>query len=245
MESKKPRIGIYGSLKEQSEVFQILAHILGYDPYAVEEIPADAVIAPVCGRAKTFGPHFTIYDIFTPTDYAALIERLKGIVGGYQPFDYTFTGFSGYVRGDYQGKSVYNDSLKTVLALDFDTVSREKFWRLHFDIVRNIQDLRARIEPEFDKEIFRNVPELWDLVARYGAPYVLENYSPHLTVASGLSGDPGQYDRLVSYLEKNYGKTILGGPIVFDAIYIFEEIIGGRFDGYFRIKDVIRFGRSG
>jgi len=238
--NKKPRIGIYGSVPRDSEFFGILTRILGYDPYLVKEIEQDGIIAPVCGRAKTFGAHFTIYDIFTPTDYDAVIERLKEIIGRYESFDFKFTGFSGYVRGDYQGKSVYDDKMKTVLALDFDDDSIGKIKQIHADIVQNIQDLRSAIEPEFDKEIFRNIPELWRLIQQFGAPYVLENYSPHLTVASRLDGSEKQYDQLISYLEKTYGDRLLDKSIPFGAIYIFEEIVDGEFYGYFRIRDVLR-----
>ena len=233
----KPRIGIYGSVPENSEVFGILAGLLGYDPFSVREIRQDAVISQVCGRAKTFGPHFTIYDIFTPTDYGALIARLKDLLAGIDSFEFCFTGFSGYVRGDYQGKSVYNDRLKTVLALDFDRESVKKMWALHKLIVENIQDLRAKIEPEFDKEIFRSNSELWPVIQKYGAPYVLHNYSPHFSVATSLSGDEGQLAGLSDYLVKNYGDKLIGKPIPFDGIYIFEEIIGGEFNGYFKVRE--------
>jgi hypothetical protein len=233
----KPRIGIYGSVPRNSEFFGILSGLLGYDPFSVREVRQDAVIAPVCGRAKTFGTHFTIYDIFTPTDYGALITRLKELLAGINSFEFHFTKFSGYVRGDYQGKSVYNDNLKTVLALDFDDESVKKIKALHKLIVENIQDLRAKIEPEFDKEIFRNNSELWPVIQKYGAPYVLHNYSPHLSVATKLSGDEGQFAGLVEYLDKNYRDKLIVKPIPFDGVYIFEEIIGGEFNGYFKVRE--------
>ena len=239
MENKKPRIGIYGSVPKDNEAFKVITSILGYDPYEVKEIEQDQIIASVCGRAKTFGAHFTIYDIFTPTDYPALIEKLKEILSEFKPFDFTFVRFEGYVRGDHQGKTVYDTAMKTVVALDFDSDSVAKFNELHKTIIENIQNLRAKIEPEFDKELFRKVPELWALIEKYGAPYVLKNYSPHLTLASGLDGSDETCNRIISYLNENYSSQLLHKQIPFDAVYIFEEILGGEFNGYFRIKETI------
>jgi len=236
----KPRIGIYGSVPRESEFFDILTHLLGYDPYLVKEVEQDKIISPVCGRAKTFGAHFTIYDIFTPTDYDAVIEKLKEIISQYSVFKFKFVGFSGYVRGDYQGKSVYSDRMKTVLALDFDDASIGIIKNIHANIVQNIQKYRSIVEPEFDKDIFRNVPELWQLIQRYGAPYVLQNFTPHLTVASKLNGSEEQCDKMITYLDKKYGDKLFNKDIIFDAIYIFEEIIDNDFGGYFRIKDVLK-----
>jgi len=236
---QKPRIGIYGSVPKNSEVFNKIASILGYDPFQVKEVEQDQMIAPVCGRAKTFGAHFTIYDIFTPTDLEKLINRVRKITADIEPFDFTFSKFAGYARGDYQGKSVYDDKSNTVLGLDFDNKSAEKFNRIHKKIVTGIQDLREKIEPEFDKEIFRNVPELWQLIQKYGAPYVLENYEPHLTLASKLDGSDATLAKLINYLNNNYGKEILNKKIPFDRIYIFQEILGGKFDGYFKAIDEI------
>lgn len=238
----KPRIGIYGSVPHGSEIFKVLSGLLVYDPFSVREVAQDSVVARVCGRAKTFGPHFTIYDIFTPTDYGALIVRLKELLAGRNGFEFYFTKFSGYVRGDYQGKSVYNDKLKTVLALDLDDESVKKIRALHKQIVENIQDFRVKIEPEFDKEIFRNNSELWPVIQKYGAPYVLRNYSPHLSVATKLSGDEGQLAGLFEYLDKNYRDKLIRKPIPFDGIYIFEEIIGGKFNGYFRVREKMGIG---
>jgi len=236
---QKPHIGIYGSVPKNSEVFNKIASILGYDPFQVKEVEQDQMIAPVCGRAKTFGAHFTIYDIFTPTDLEKLIDRIRQIIAETEPFDFTFPRFAGYARGDYQGKSVYDDKSKTVLALDFDNESVEKFNQIHKKIVTHIQDLREKIEPEFDKEIFRNVPELWQLIQKYGAPYVLKNYKPHLTLASKLDGSDATLAKLINYLNNNYGKEILNKKIPFDRIYIFQEILGGKFDGYFKAIDEI------
>lgn len=236
---QKPRVGIYGSVPKDSEVFNKITLILGYDPFQVKEVEQDQIIAPVCGRAKTFGAHFTIYDIFTPTDLEKLIDRARQIIADIEPFDFTFTRFTGYARGDYQGKSVYDDKSKTVLALDFDSKSAEKFSRIHEKIVTGIQDLREKIEPEFDKEIFQNVPELWRLIQTYGAPYVLENYEPHLTLASKLDGSNTTLAKLINYLNDNYGEEILNKKIPFDRIYIFQEILGGKFDGYFKVIDEI------
>lgn len=240
MPKQKPRVGIYGSVPQDSEAFKIFTHLLGYDPYRVEEVEQDQVIAPVCGRAKTFGVHFTIYDIFTPTDYHALVKKLKDILKVVKPFNFIFSGFHGYVRGDYQGKSVYNRKAKTVLALDFDKESVKRFKKTHTAIIKNIQEFRARIEPEFNKELFQKVPELWSLIQKYGAPYILENYSPHLTLASGLDGTEETCNRLIQYLEKKYADQLLQRPIPFDAIYIFEEILGGRFDRYFKVKEKLK-----
>lgn len=236
---QKPRIGIYGSAPKDSEVFNKITSILGYNPFRVKEVEQDQAIAPVCGRAKTFGAHFTIYDIFTPTDFEKLIDRVRQIIAEIEPFDFTFLKFTGYARGDYQGKAVYDDKLKTVLALDFDNESAEKFNQIHKKIVTRIQDLREKIEPEFDKEIFRNVPKLWQLIQKYGAPYVLENYGPHLTLASKLDGSDVTLVKLINYLNDNYGKEILNKKIPFDRIYIFQEILGGKFDGYFKVIDEI------
>jgi len=41
------------------------------------------------------------------------------------------------------------------------------------------------------------------------------------------------------YLNENYGKEILNKKIPFDRIYIFQEILGGKFDGYFKVIDEI------
>lgn len=235
--SALPRIGIYGTVPSHSEIFQTLTTVLGYDPFKVVEVRQDAAIAPFCGRAKTFGPHFTIYDIFTPTDYLALRQRLQKILQKFKPFDFTFVSIRGYVRGDYQGKSVYNEKMKTALALDFDSESIRKFKEIHASIIQNIQDLRSGIEPEFNKELFQKVPELWRLIQKYGAPYVLENYSPHLTLASGLDGTDKTCDKWVHYLQREYGDKLFRKPIPFDAVYIFEEILGGKFDGYFKVKE--------
>ncbi len=236
---QKPRVGIYGSVPKDSEVFNKITSILGYDPFRVKEVEQDQMIAPVCGRAKTFGAHFTICDIFTPTDFEKLINRVKRIIADIEPFDFTFSKFAGYARGDYQRKSVYDDKSKTVLALDFDNESVKKFNQIHKKIVTCIQDLREKIEPEFDKEIFRNVPELWQLIQKYGAPYVLENYEPHLTLSSRLDGSDVTLAKLISYLNDNYGKEILNKKIPFDRIYIFQEILGEKFDGYFKVIDEI------
>lgn len=236
---QKPRIGIYGSAPKDSEVFNKITSILGYDPFRVKEVEQDQTIAQSCGRAKTFGAHFTIYDIFTPTDLEKLTDRVKQIIADIEPFDFTFSRFTGHVRGDYQGKSVYDDKSETVLALDFDSESAEKFSRIHKKIVTGIQDLREKIEPEFDKEIFRNVPELWRLIQKYGAPYVLENYEPHLTLSSKLDGSNATLAKLINYLDDNYGKKILDKKIPFDRIYIFQEILGGKFEGYFKVIDEI------
>ncbi|MFZ2970924.1 MAG: 2'-5' RNA ligase family protein [Minisyncoccia bacterium] len=236
---QKPRVGIYGSAPKDSEVFNKITSILGYDPFRVKEVEQDQMIAPVCGRAKSFGAHFTIYDIFTPTDLEKLINRVRQISADIEPFDFTFSKFAGHVRGDYQGKSVYNDKSKTVLGLDFDNKSVEKFNQIHKKIVTGIQDLREKIEPEFDKEIFRNVPELRQLIQTYGAPYVLENYEPHLTLASKLDGSNATLEKLINYLNDNYGNEILNKEIPFGRIYIFQEILGGKFDGYFKAVDEI------
>lgn len=239
---KAPRIGIYGSIPEDTEIFETLTTVLGYDPFKVVEVRQDIVIAPFCGRAKTFGPHFTICDIFTPTSYPVLRKRLQKILRKFAPFDFAFTSVRGYVRGDYQGKSVYSEKARTVLALDFDQKSETQFKEIHTLIIKNIQESRARIEPEFNKELFQKVPELWRLIQKYGAPYVLENYSPHLTLASGLDGTDKTCDKLVSYLQKEYGDKLLRKPIPFDAVYIFEEILGGKFDGYFKVKEKLKVG---
>lgn len=238
----KPRIGIYGSVPKYSAVFDTITSILGYDPFRVQEVEQDSTISKVCGRAKTFGCHFTIYDIFTPTDYDALLECLRAMMKKYSPFQFEFTKFAGHVRGDYQGKSVYDNSQKTVLALDFDESSEAKFANIHKEIITSIQQFRQGIEPEFDKDLFRNVPELWQLITKYGAPYVLENYGPHLTLASALDGSDQTLNNLVEYLNANYGDKILNQPIDFDKIYIFEEITDGDFSGYFRVKDEITLG---
>jgi hypothetical protein len=237
---KKPRVGIYGSVSAGLGVFKVLTSILGYDPFLIAEVNQDAVVAPVCGRAKTFGAHFTIYDIFTPTDYDSFILRLREIISAYRPFYFKFVRFSGYIRGDYQGKSVYDEKMKTVLALDFDEESAMMVSAIHTNIVKNIQDLRAAIEPEFNQDIFRNVPELWKLIQQFGAPYVLNNYSPHLTIASKLSGSDKELERMIHYMSETYGREILDKPIPFDAIYIFEEIIGGKFNGYFKVRDILK-----
>ena len=236
----KPRIGIYGSVPKNSEVFQTITTILGYDPFRVKETIQDSVVAPFCGRAKKFGAHFTIYDIFTPTDKDLLIERVKNLVKEIKPFDFSFAGIGGYVRGDYQRKSIYKSNLKTVIALDFDEVSIKKFSTIHETIITNIQDLRANIEPEFDKDIFRNIPELWSMVEKYGAPYVLENYAPHLTIASGLDGSEETLSKLMDHVSETYGRKLLNIQIPFDRIYIFEEILGGHFDGYFKVIEEIK-----
>ena len=236
---QKARIGIYGSVPKDSEVFNKIALILGYDPFQVKAVEQDKVIAPVCGRAKTFGVHFSIYDIFTPTDFEKLTERIRQIILDIEPFSFTFSRFTGLTRGDYQGKSVYDNKSKTVLALDFDNESVKKFHQIHKNIVTQIQDLREKIEPEFDKEIFRNVPKLWQLIQKYGTPYAFENYHPHLTLLSSLDGSNATLEKFITYLNNNYGKEILNIKIPFDRIYIFQEIIGGKFDGYFEVIDEI------
>lgn len=200
------------------------------------------MVAKVCGRAKTFGCHFTIYDIFTPTDYESVLKYLRAEMKNFQPFEFTFTGFAGYVRGDYQGKSVYNTDQKTVLALDFDKNAEAMFKKIHEKIVTGVQEFRQKIEPEFDKELFRNVPELWELITKYGAPYVMENYGPHLTLVSALDGTDQTLNGLIEYLNKNYGDELIDKPTAFDKIYVFEEIIDGQFSGYFRVKDEILLG---
>lgn len=238
----EPRIGIYGSVPKNSEIFQIITAILGYDPFARKEAAADKIIAPFCGRAKTFGAHFTIYDIFTPTNYNTVVNKIRALAKNFEPFDFVFRRFSGYVRGDYQNKSVYNEKLKTVIALDFDSKSIMRLKKIHANIVRNIQPFRSRIEPEFDKEIFKNVPGLWKLIKKYGTPYVFENYSPHLTLAFGLDGSSKLWKNLIKYLDSTYGKKILNIKIPFDKIYIFEEITEGNLKGYFKIKDEVLLG---
>jgi hypothetical protein len=240
----KPRIGIYGSVPKNTAAFNAITSILGYNPFEIKEVNQDPVISKVCGRAKTFGCHFTIYDIFTPTDYDAVVQYIQTTAKNCcpPPFQFTFTNFAGYVRGDYQGKSVYKTNQKTVLALDFDKDSETNFAKIHKEIVSGIQQFRQRIEPEFDKELFRSVPELWQLITKYGAPYVLENYSPHLTLASSLDGSDQTLDNLIKYLDDNYGDKLLNQPIDFDKIYIFEEIIDGEFSGYFKVKDEIALG---
>jgi hypothetical protein len=235
----KARIGIYGSLPRDTEVFNIVTSILGYDPFHIQEVQQDSIISQVCGRAKTFGCHFTIYDFFTPTNYDLVIDRLKQIVKNVQPFEFTFTDFSGYVRGDYQGKPVYNNTSKTVLALDFDRDTQKKLLKIHTDIITDIQEFRQKIEPEFDKGIFKNIPELWALIQKYGSPYVLNNYSPHLSLASNLDGTEEVLKTLIEYLNTNYGDQLLNHKIPFDRIYIFEEIVEGKYTGYFKIKDEI------
>ena len=237
-----PRIGIYGSVAQGSEVFNVITSILGYDPFEVKEIEVDSVISPYCGRAKTFGAHFTIYDIFTPTDIDKVVETVRNILKNYQPFSFVFSGFKGYVRGDYQGKSVYSTTAKTVLALDFDEESIKKFQEIHKDIVTNIQLFRKGIEPEFSKDIFKNVPELWNLIEKYGAPYVLQNYSPHMTLASSLDGTDDLCDKLTKYLNEKYGEKLLNIPILFDHVYIFQEIIEGQYSGYFKVINKIKLG---
>lgn len=243
MKNSKPRIGIYGTVPPQTEVFSILVKILGYDPFTRQEAKQDAVIAPVCGRAKKFGPHFTLYDIFIPTDYSALIQKLEEIIRDFSPSSLTFSSFGGYVRGDYQNKRIYCENMKTVLALDFDPDSVEKLRKLHTAIIKNIQSFRDHIEPEFNKAIFQKVPALWQKIKKYGAPYVLENYMPHLTLASDLGGTETMCARIIRYLEKNYGAKLLGKQIPLDAVYIFEEILGGRLDGYFYVKDILKFAK--
>jgi|GEM_PF-7133467 Protein of unknown function (DUF1045). len=239
----QPRIGIYGSVPKNTEIFETITSVLGYDAYRVREVEQDSVVSEVCGRAKTFGCHWTIYDIFTPTDYDAMMRWLRTSMANYFSFKFTFSGFAGYVRGDYQGKSVYSTNQKTVLALDFDTESQVGFAKLHEEIVTGVQRFRQKIEPEFDKELFQGVPELWKLITKYGAPYVLENYEPHLTLASALDGSDKTLNRLVEYLNVNYGDKILNRPVEFDKIYIFEEIVDGKFAGYFRVKDEVSLGQ--
>lgn len=235
----KARIGIYGSLPRDTEVCNIVTSILGYDPFRIQEVQQDLTISRVCGRAKNFGCHFTIYDLFTPTNYDLVLDRLKQIIMNIQAFEFTFTSFSGYVRGDYQGKSVYNETSKTVLACDFDRDSKETLTKIHTDIVTKLQGLREKIEPEFDKAIFKNNPELWALIQKYGAPYVLNNFVPHLTLASNLDGSEEVINTLIEYLNKNYGDKLLNRKIPFDRIYIFEELVDGKYKGYFKIKDEI------
>lgn len=235
----KPRIGIYGSVAQESAIFETLTRMLGYNPYTVANVTQDTIIAPHCGRARTFGPHFTLTDIFTPTDYAELIEALKKVSSAMQPFEYVFSSFSGYVRGDYQGGNVYKSLTKTVLALDFDDAAAERFKQIHRTLINAIQPFRDGIEPEFSREIFKQVPELWALIEKYGAPYVLENFKPHVTIASKLDGKEETCDQLIRYCTDTYGKELLRTPVQFDALYIFEEILGGEFNGFFKIKTII------
>ncbi len=233
------RIGIYGNVPKDSDAIKIISSILGYDPFLIAHVKQDQIIAPFCGRANKFGSHFTLYDIFSPTDYQQVIVRVKEIVRDTSPFHYSFSGFSGYVRGDYQGKSIYNDTSKTVLALDFDENDIKKINQIHFDVVQGIQDLRMKIEPEFDKKIFQKVPELWENIQNFGAPYVLDHYSPHLTLASKLDGSEETLSKLIKHLDTKYGDRIIGQKIPFDRIYVYEEILSGKFSGHFYIKEEI------
>jgi len=238
----KPRIGIYGSVPPGTAIFDTITSILGYDPFKVAEVKPDPTISKVCGRAKTFGGHFTIYDIFTPTDYASVLQYLKTAAKNFQPFNFTFTDFVGLVRGDYQGGSTYSSNQKTLLALHPDQNVKVNFEKIHKTITTGIQAFRQKIEPEFDKEIFRNVPGLWKLITTYGTPYVFENYSPHLSLASALDGSDQTLDKLIAYLNKNYRDKLINQPTVFDKIYVFEEILDGQFSGYFKVTDTVPLG---
>jgi hypothetical protein len=240
---EKARIGIYGSIPRESLENEAITSILGYDPFGAREVGQDEVMSPYSGRAHKFGIHFTVYDLFTPTNYEDVVQKVRETVSGMGGFDYSFSRFAGYVRGDYQGKSVYNERSRTVLGLEFDECGKRKLKELHEAILPVIQPYRAAIEPEFDKPIFRNVPALWRLILEYGAPYVLENYSPHLTLASGLDGSDETLDRLVAYLGREYGGKLLGRAIPLDRLYVFEEILGGKYDGYFRVRDEIKLAR--
>jgi hypothetical protein len=235
----KARIGIYGSVNQNRKEKQLVTGILGYDPFNVCEIVQDPVIKPYSGRAHKFGIHYTLIDIFTPNNYSDLLIDIKEYLSIMQSFTYSFSGFSGYVRGDYQGKTIYEDKTKTVIALDFDNDTVLRLGELHRGLTRVIQKYRTRIEPEFDKEIFKRVPELWKNIQDFGAPYVFNCYSPHLTLASGLDGSVETVRKLEKYLNEEYRNDLIGTRIPFDRVYIFEEIIEGKFDGYFKIIDEV------
>jgi len=237
---KKPRIGIYGSVPKGLCENEVITSILGYDPFDGQEVDQDGIIAPYSGRAHKFGIHYTIYDLFTPTSIEEVVDVVKQAITGIKAFNYAFPGFSGYVRGDYQGRSVYDEGSKTVIGLDFDETGKTELKKMHKAILQAIQKCRTGIEPEFDKEIFRNEPALWDLIREYGAPYVLENYSPHLTLASGLDGSDETVSRLIDYLNAEYGSKLLDREIPFTSVYVFQEIVEGKFEGYFRVCEEIR-----
>ena len=126
MKKMKPRIGIYGTVPPHSEIYKIFLSILGYDPFKIKTFRQDRFISLFCGRAKTFGPHFTIIDIFTPTNYSALKKELYKIAKKISPFEYYFSKISAYIRGDYQKGLIYQRKTKTVVALDFDSKSELK-----------------------------------------------------------------------------------------------------------------------
>ena len=236
----KARIGIYGSVPRDLYENEVITSILGYDPFNVHEVDQDEIIAPYSGRAHKFGIHYTIYDLFTPTSNKEVVDVVNQAIKGIKAFNYTFSGFSGFVRGDYQGKSIYSKKSKTVLGLEFDGNGNAELKKLHKAILSDIQKCRTRIEPEFDKAIFRNEPELWKSISEYGAPYVLENYSPHLTLASGLDGSDETVSRLIEYLNKEYGRKLLNRTIPFNRLYIFQEIVEGKYEGYFRVCEEIK-----
>jgi 2'-5' RNA ligase len=236
----KARIGIYGSIPSDLHENEVITSILGYDPFNVREVEQDGIIAPYSGRSHKFGIHYTIYDLFTPTNNKDVVDVVNQAIKGIKAFDYTFSGFSGFVRGDYQNKSIYNEKSKTVLGLEFDEKGNAELKKLHQAILPDIQKCRTRIEPEFDKPIFRNEPELWHLISAYGAPYVLDNYSPHLTLASGLDGSAETVSRLVEYLNKEYGSELLNRKIPFNRVYIFQEIVEGKYEGYFEVCEEIK-----
>jgi hypothetical protein len=234
------RIGIYGSIPKNYRENKIITRILGYDPFSVQEVPQDEIIAPFSGRAHKFGIHFTICDLFTPTDYEGVIQKLRECLRHIHQIEYTFSSFQGYVRGDYQGKSIYAEKTATVLGLELDDAGISSLQKIHKVLLPAVQTFRATIEPEFNKPLFKSRPDLWELIAAYGAPYVMENYRPHLTLASGFDGSNRSVEEFIPYLNAAYGQELLNSKIPFDRVYIFQEITDGKYKGFFQVKDELK-----
>lgn len=234
MNEENTRIAIYSCPDPESEVFSILSSIQGYNPFTKEVLEPDPVIKPYIGPTNKFGPHVTLRGVFSVSKYQEMKESLLGAISDLEVFDYCFSDCIPLDRSHLFA----NTHPTPALILAVDDSSKDKFTEVHKKMLESTNRFRNEVEEVWKSELFRSNEQLWNHILQYGSPYSMDNYIPHLSLATAMTDDKELWQKIQHHIKKTY-PVLFQTQIRFNKIYIFEEIMEGSIQGSFRIKEEI------
>lgn len=195
-----PRYGVYLIPAADNALYKLASAHLGYDIWTqsrtrptLADVVGEERIRAWIGRAEIFSFHITIADCleYRVADIAEIEKRLAWIAARTAPFMLNngrfFTNFH---------------SGPTALTLTFDSPEGE-LQALHRLVVTLISVLHTsspyfeHLEEKLDGTLHRNL-------IRYGAPWVLEHFWPHWSLATSIP-DQVTWDRLAQLMVQHTG----------------------------------------
>ncbi len=195
-----PRYGVYLIPKPENALYQLASAHLGYDIWTqtrttptLAAVIGEETIRGWIGRAEIFSFHVTIADCldYREEDGAEISMRLKWIASRVAPFTVTHGRFFREFH-----------SSPSALTLTFDS-SDGALQQLHRLVVTLISVLHedspylAHLQDRLSAPMRRNL-------IRYGAPSVLDSFSPHWSLATSIP-DQATWDRVADLLMRHTG----------------------------------------